>query len=462
MRIARFEEADGLLRKDLIYWTTGMGLPTSQKSPKGTAVERSTLLNTIAFRFAFAIAVLSLPRLAIFIPPHLWFDSLRRPVASALGWCDIFERQTTNVIGVYLVRIVTGSKESVREMTARLKTDWFASAIPDLVGLLTLAVVIAAVWTALDRRRANYPLLNRCMRVYLRYGVATAMLSYAFVKVIPTQFGYITPGDLLRPLGQLSHFRLLWDFMAVSPGYTVFTGLVELLGAVLLFFRRTTLVGAMVLAGALTNVVVMDFAYGVGALTYALALLLLDILILTPYVRPLFEILLVRGSGELPSEPSGPQQHWWHSRLAKAALICVLVLPLIAINIQRRRSFFRSDHLVYGVFDISTFIRNGQAITPLASDSMIWKRMASDPRDGTDAILVEFANGDQRRFGLNDDSAHHVWTIRDKDPRHAGNLSYDTRPDGIVSLNGHIGGDSVKMLLRPIDVDKVFPLLGPE
>jgi hypothetical protein len=66
-----------------------------------------------------------------------------------------------------------------------------------------------------------------------------------------------------------------------------------------------------------------------------------------------------------------------------------------------------------------------------------------------------------RRFELTDDSVHHVWTIRDKHPGQAGTLSYGIRPDGIVSLDGLIGSDSVGILLHPVNVNKVFPLLGP-
>lgn len=432
-----------------------MALPVPQSTPK--IVERSGLSKALLFRFAFAIAVLSAPRLAIFIPPHLWFASLRQPVAWALGRCDVFEWRNTTAIGAFVVDMLTAGKWSVREMIAKSKGDWLASAIPDFVGLLTLALVIAAVWTAVDRRRTGYASLNRGMRLYLRYGVATAMLSYAFVKVIPTQFGYITPGELLRPFGELSRFQLLWDFMAASSGYTIFTGLVELSGALMLFFRRTTLLGGIVLAGALVNVVVMDFAYGVGAVVYALTLLLLDILILAPYLKPLSEVLLVRATGALPLEPSWPRQRWWHSPIAKAALVCILALPLIAINIQRRRSFFGSGQSVYGLYDVTTFVRNGHAIDPLADDSATWKRVASDSRNGVNAIEVQFANGDVRRFELTDDPVHHVWTIPNKNPRQAGALSYSVRSGGVVSLDGRIGGDSVDILLHRVDVNRAFP-----
>jgi hypothetical protein len=433
-------------------------LGTAHKLTPKADVERTlrwSRAKLIGFRLAFAIAVLSIPRFAIFIPVHLEFDAVKRPLASALNPFDQFEWQTTSTIGAFLVSEMTGGA-STRDMMVRFRADRTASALPDMLGLLTLALLITIVWTVMDQRRANYLSLDRWMRVYLRYALGTVMLSYAFIKVIPTQFGFLTPGELLRPFGELSRFRVLWNFMAVSSGYTIFTGLVELLGATLLFFRRTTLLGSLVLACVLTNVVVMDLAYRIGAVYYATVMLLLDILILAPYLQPLFVILLVRGNGELPAEPSGAHR-WWHSSIAKTVLICILAFPLIEINIKRRGSFFGSGHLVYGLFEVADFVRNGN--TPLANDSETWKRVASDPRDGTDGVLVQFANGDLRRIELTDDAEHRVWTIRD--PTRAGTLHYVVRQDGIVSLEGRIGSDAVAILLRPVDVNRFFPLLRP-
>ena len=51
--------------------------------------------------------------------------------------------------------------------------------------------------------------------------------------------------------------RVLWHSMGTSTAYVVFTGLVEVAGALLLFSRRTTTLGALVLAAAFTNVAIL-------------------------------------------------------------------------------------------------------------------------------------------------------------------------------------------------------------
>ena len=72
-------------------------------------------------------------------------------------------------------------------------------------------------------------------------------------------------GTLIEPYGQFSPMGVLWSFMGMSRAYTVFSGIVEITGCVLLVFRRTTMLGAMVSAVALLNVVVLNFSYDIGA-----------------------------------------------------------------------------------------------------------------------------------------------------------------------------------------------------
>jgi hypothetical protein len=407
------------------------------------------------FRFAFAIVVFTAFRVAISIPVHLVFDALKSPVASALGRGDNFVWQTTTAIGAFVLHHVADGPP-VHEMRTRFSADRTTSALPDLIGLVTIALTIAIIWAILDRRQENYVTLNRWMRVYLRYAVGGVMLHYAFIKVIPTQFGFLTPAEMLHPLGYLTPFRLLWNFMAASSSYTIFTGLVELLGATLLFFRRTTLLGCLVLCGALMNVVVMDLAYEVGAVTYADTLLLYVIFLLAPYLQPLSQLLLGQRETALPVEPSPVRRRWYHSPVAKAVAVCLFVFPLVQINIERRRSFFGAGQPVYGLFEVTRFVRNGRTIIPLASDAATWKRVASDRFN---SICVQFANADVRRFQFKNDSIHRVWTISDANPANAAILHYSVQQNGDIALDGRIGSDPVSIVLQRVNVKQFFPLL---
>lgn len=157
-----------------------------------------------------------------------------------------------------MLRVVTGSTGTIEQITQR-----YRYAFCYLIAVLIVALAATIVWSLADRRRTEYATLNRWLRLYARHTLALVVMVYAMAKVVPTQFGFLTPGELLRPVGQLNRFWVLWDFMAVSTGYSVFAGLAELLGCVLLFFRRISLFGALILAAVLMNVFAMDIFYTV-------------------------------------------------------------------------------------------------------------------------------------------------------------------------------------------------------
>jgi len=284
------------------------------------------------------------------------------------------------------------------------------------------------------------------------------MMTYAVVKVIPTQFGFLTPGELLRPVGQLNRFWVLWDFMAVSTGYTVFAGLVELLGCVLLFFRRTTLLGALLLLVTLTNVFAMDVAYNVlGAAIVAGLLIVLSMIVIAPYAAPLGNVLLLAQADSMPAEPLTFLPRWRFAPLAKVLILALLIAILVAGGLQQRRSYFGRGNAFFGLFDVDRFVRAGVPINPSADDVKTWKRVASDGRYDSGGLTVQFASGDVRQYQLLEDTANRLWTVRERSKIIA-TLTYTAAPDGSVSLDGRIGGDPVQLHLRPVDV-RSFPLL---
>ena len=56
---------------------------------------------------------------------------------------------------------------------------------------------------------------------------------------------------------------LLWTFMGASESYTIFSGISEMAGGLLVTARRTTLLGALVCIGVLGNIVMLNFSYDV-------------------------------------------------------------------------------------------------------------------------------------------------------------------------------------------------------
>jgi hypothetical protein len=433
------------------------------------STERWSRTKLTAFRFAFVITALSSLYLCIVIPTYLFFDTLKRPVQTVVIAVANAHLRITMSVGAFIISRASGDYSPMRDLVESY-TQWLtAMASPANVGratsahflaLVVLGTLVTIIWSHVDRRRVNYERLYRWMRVWARYMLALAMMVFAVTKVVPTQFGYLMPGEMLRPIGQLSAWSLLWDFMAASTLYTVFAGLTELVGVFLLFFRRTTVAGALLLGAAMTNVVVMDVGYRVGGGGQAIAILLLalDLIVLIPYVRPLASFLFLGRPAALPPEPGFLSRPWRYSAVVSFVAFAVLFSVRAQDGLARRRAYFGAAHPLFGLFDVERFERNGTPVTPLASDGTTWKRVGNiRPIFFGDGLAVQFANADVRQYRLMDDAANHVWTLRQGSTDFA-TLRYAVASDGAVSLDGQIGQDAIKMYLRRVD-PRQFPLL---
>ncbi|HEY2348175.1 MAG TPA: hypothetical protein VGH64_04120, partial [Puia sp.] len=93
-----------------------------------------------------------------------------------------------------------------------------------LILIFFLSVIAMILWTLADRKKRNYDRLHYWFRVYLSYYLFFALILYASVKIIPVQMPYPNVDVLMRPVGELDRFSLLWAFMGASPGYAIFTG----------------------------------------------------------------------------------------------------------------------------------------------------------------------------------------------------------------------------------------------
>ena len=147
-------------------------------------------------------------------------------------------------------------------------------------GRLLIAVVIAALgalgWTWADRRRPGARWVPEALKLLLRFSIALGLTSYAIAKILPVQFGTgaIGPLGLEQRLGEMRPMALLWSFMMYSRPYAFFGGVMELAAVLLLCFRRTATLGALLCLAVMTNVALMNYAYGVPVKLYSTMILL--------------------------------------------------------------------------------------------------------------------------------------------------------------------------------------------
>jgi hypothetical protein len=192
------------------------------------------------------------------------------------------------------------------------------------VGLAVIAALITATWTAIDRLR-DRPRVTCAMTWYVRWGLAAIVIHYGIVKVLPTQFTFPAPARMTENVGDMSPQGLLWTLMGASPAYVIFTGTVELLGGLLLLWRRTRLLGALVVAAAMTNVVMLNLCYDVTVKLMSMHLLLTALVLAAPDARRLAAMFVLERAVEAPP-PAPVFASEQRRRLAIAAQLVLFAL----------------------------------------------------------------------------------------------------------------------------------------
>lgn len=238
-----------------------------------------------------------------------------------------------------------------------------------ICSLAAFTVFIVTVWSVLDPKRASYPTLHLWLRMFLRYALAGTLLSYGLDKVFPTQFRPPTLTRLVEPFGNFSPMGVLWTFMGASMPYTIFSGIAECAAGLLLLFRRTATLGALLSIAVLLNVVVLNFCYDVPVKLFSSHLLLTAIVVAGPDLHKLFDFF-VRQRAISRVEEAGPPltNHWVR---AAALTVQALFLAMIAMHAIETYSLYRSldPPSFAGIYDF-------ESADELHTADDVWKRIA--------------------------------------------------------------------------------------
>ena len=126
-------------------------------------------------------------------------------------------------------------------------------------------IIYAVIWQA---RKTNYPATLAFWQGLIRYGVAYDLAEFGWSKICHRQF--VMPGSMLDlPYSSFSPADLFWTFFSYSYVFACIIGGLEIVGAMLLLFRRTRLLGVFVLLPILANILLMDIFYDIGAQVHA-------------------------------------------------------------------------------------------------------------------------------------------------------------------------------------------------
>ncbi len=324
----------------------------------------------------------------------------------------------------------------------------------DWVSLFATTVVSALgcfAWSVMDRQRAAYPRFYEFLIIFLRYYLAFTLFGYGFAKVFHSQMPPPTMSRLMQPYGNSSPMGLLWTFVGLSKAYSAYTGWAEVLGGILLLFRRTTMIGALVTAVVMFNVMVLNYCFDVPVKIYSTLLCAMAIFIAAPDIKRLYDFFIRHRMVTSKTIVSFFSNRKW--------LIGATVLKVLLIGFTLYSNVFGYFEMdadekppLHGIYDVSSFSKNGQIVTPVLTDSTYWRKlMITWPGFAS----FRMANDSTRGFVFKVDTALHTIMMHPrKDTTLKTTLNYTVPIADELIINGVWKGDTIQAKLKRFDESK--------
>ena len=411
-----------------------------------TVAPRWGLATRLAFRLVFAYELLySFPFPLKLLP---WSEQI-------FGWYDALFNNITIWTGAHILHL-----SSPLAYSFYLGGDSMFGWVENLVKL-TLAVAAAVIWSLVDRKRYSYRSMQEWLWLYVRLVLGTAMISYGAIKVIKVQFPDLFLWRLLSPYGDSSPTGLLWSFMGYSRSYNLFTGLVELVGGALLFVPRLATLGALICAGSMANVFMLNVSYDVSVKLYSLNLLLMGVYLMASDARRLLNVFVL-------NRPAAPVTHlplfrrrWLNN--AALALQLVLLIYVGASELYQSHQRYRQSGdgapppPLFGVYDVDEFIVDGQMRPAVLTDDARWRRVTFERYN-----LMAIFPGDSpvQRYKIQlDQSKRSLQLTKIVPGSWKASFSFEENSPAQLTLRGEMDGRKIQASLRRIEL-KSMPLYG--
>jgi hypothetical protein len=362
-----------------------------------------------------------------------------RPVRPLVFWV------AEHVFGLKTPLVYSGSGSGDKQF------DWVL-----VFSMFVTALIAAAVWSILDRRRPSYPTLRKWFGLFLLLCLASQMFVYGMVKAIPLQMPYPFLSRLVEPFGNMSPMGVLWFSVGASPAYETFAGCAELLAGLLLIFQRTRTLGLLICLADMTQVFVLNMTYDVPVKQFSFHLILMALLLLLPERTRLLNFFVWNRATEPYEQPtlfSGRRAQ----RIATGVLAFVW-LWMLGCGVYGTWDSWHQygpgapKSPLFGIWNVQSFTEDGKDKPLLATDAQGWRRLIFDHPgylqiQQMDESLTGFA-------AVLDEHAGNITLNSRTDKSVTAKFSYSRSAPGSLSLDGTLRGRKVTIKLERMDEKK--------
>jgi len=422
-------------------------------APQGTpsievAPPRWPLPLRLAFRFVaayFGLYVLTTQMIGGFVPFQLdlSFISETGPVVWMVNW------MAAHVFGAKLPLVVSGSGSGDKTF------DWVHAFC-----LLIIALATTVAWSIAARRTVNYVTAHKWYRLFLRFALGATMMSYGSAKVIPLQMPFPGLNRLLEPYGNLSPMGVLWASIGASRPYEVFTGVMEMSAAILLFIPRTATLGALVALCCTVEIFALNMTYDVPVKLFSFHLIVMSLFLLAPDMRRLLNVLVLNRTAEPSSVPplgkTPKAQRIW--MIAQVVFGVWLIGAAMQSSIQAWSTYGGGapKSPLYGIWNVAHMSIDGVERAPLVTDYDRWRRVVFDQ-----PAFMSFVRMDDTlmRVGSKiDTDTKSINLTKPADQKWAAAFSFERPSPDRMTLTGEMDGKKIQMRLELFPRES-FPLV---
>lgn len=429
-----------------------------------------THINAIKFELTFPYHVTTQPMLnpATWSTSRLFFFRVFFLFALLFVVSFTFGYQLLPDIGDYTHRFFASLARFTGDHILSIKRSYTSGLISDSTGfyinalnILVLSVIGAIAWHLFFRKIRSHERLLYWFTVFVRYYLALQLLIYGFSKVFKAQFYLPEPNILYTPLGDVPKDLLYWSTMGVSAPYSIFLGLTEVIAALFLLFRRTTLAGAFLAFFILLNVAAINFAYDISVKLFSCFLVVLSLFLLFLHRKRIVRFFagdMVPASHRWqPVWKNAGQRISWYAGKTIVVLLLVLESCWLYISTNNFNDDRQQRPPLHGAYHVESYIIDNDTIPPLQTNKSRWKKLFFHRHN---YFIVQDMNDEMYDFKMGLDTVAGIITVF-KDDAEQMRLSYRRPDQAMLLLDGKIQDKTFKCTLRRLDWQDM-PLLKRE
>jgi uncharacterized membrane protein YphA (DoxX/SURF4 family) len=296
--------------------------------------------------------------------------------------------------------------------------------------------------------------------------LAADMFSYGFAKIFLLQFNPLFSDlqQLVQPYGGLSPQELLWKYMSYSDSYQFFTGLAEVVGGILVLFRRTTLIGAIIIIGVMSNVAMINLGYMGGSILVQSSHIIIRSLFLLVVDGKRLIRFFVLNKPVLPYTSIPGFTKKWMSYIKYVIKYGFIVYaffyaPLKHYYIPSWKQYRKSAaQPLYGIYNVENFILNKDTLPPLTTDTIRWRRFMVNHNEGWNGSCIQFMNDSLQNYILKIDSLNKTVALKaftfNAPSDDSSELKYTQYGNDMLIFEGKWKQDSVKIQMKKMDLNQ--------